>query len=139
MIQNRVIREFNLEMERAKQPGYVSRYDDIDVDDTTIHAHAPHGGAPPAHYRPAASKEPSTSKEATVRLAPRESADSPTNAAAARVQSPEPYPRPPHRLPAAQQPADQTRGGNPPPGAGAQQPGPLAAAPKPSTFGAGLF
>ncbi len=28
MIQNRVIREFHEELERAKQPGYVSRYDD---------------------------------------------------------------------------------------------------------------
>jgi stage V sporulation protein G len=28
MIQNRVIREFELEMERSQQPGYVSRYDE---------------------------------------------------------------------------------------------------------------
>src|SRR4029077_15370173 len=33
MIQDRVIREFREELERAKQPGYVSRYDDFDVDD----------------------------------------------------------------------------------------------------------
>jgi stage V sporulation protein G len=33
MIQERVIREFHLEKERAKQPGYVSRYDDFDHDD----------------------------------------------------------------------------------------------------------
>lgn len=32
MIQNRVIEEFHLEQERAKQPGYVSRYDDFDID-----------------------------------------------------------------------------------------------------------
>jgi stage V sporulation protein G len=31
-IQNRVIEEFRLEQERAKQPGYVSRYDDFDID-----------------------------------------------------------------------------------------------------------
>ena len=31
-IQNRVIEEFQLEQERAKQPDYVSRYDDFDVD-----------------------------------------------------------------------------------------------------------
>ncbi len=32
MIQNRVIEEYQLEQERAKQPDYVSRYDDFDVD-----------------------------------------------------------------------------------------------------------
>lgn len=32
MIQNRVIDEFRAEQERAQQPGYVSRYDDYDVD-----------------------------------------------------------------------------------------------------------
>ena len=32
MIQNRVIQEYYQEIERAKQPGYVSRYDDIDFD-----------------------------------------------------------------------------------------------------------
>ena len=33
MIQNRVIAEFHTEMERAKQPGYTSRYDeDYDFD-----------------------------------------------------------------------------------------------------------
>lgn len=33
MIQSRVIEEFQLEQDRAKQPGYVSRYDDFDLDD----------------------------------------------------------------------------------------------------------
>jgi hypothetical protein len=33
MIQNRVLQEFRLEQERAKQPDYVSRYDDFDADD----------------------------------------------------------------------------------------------------------
>lgn len=33
MIQERVIREFYEEQERAKQPGYVSRYDDVDFDE----------------------------------------------------------------------------------------------------------
>jgi len=32
MIQNRVIKEFYLEQDRAHQPGYVSRYDDFDSD-----------------------------------------------------------------------------------------------------------
>lgn len=33
MIQDRVIREFHQELEQAKLPGYVSRYDDFDHDD----------------------------------------------------------------------------------------------------------
>jgi stage V sporulation protein G len=32
-IQEKVIAEFALEQERAKEPGYVSRYDDVDYDD----------------------------------------------------------------------------------------------------------
>jgi stage V sporulation protein G len=32
MIQDRVIHEFHMELERAKQPGYVSRYDEFDHD-----------------------------------------------------------------------------------------------------------
>jgi stage V sporulation protein G len=37
MIQQRVISEFELELERAKQPGYTSRYDDIDLDTPEPH------------------------------------------------------------------------------------------------------
>jgi len=32
MIQNHVIKEFEAEIDRAQQPGYVSRYDDFDID-----------------------------------------------------------------------------------------------------------
>ncbi|MCA9235440.1 MAG: SpoVG family protein [Planctomycetales bacterium] len=32
MIQDRVVQEFEAELERSKQPGYVSRYDDFDID-----------------------------------------------------------------------------------------------------------
>jgi stage V sporulation protein G len=45
MIQDRVIREFREELERAKQPGYVSRYDDFDIDD------APPARPPRGHNR----------------------------------------------------------------------------------------
>jgi stage V sporulation protein G len=59
MIQDRVIREFYVELDRAKQPGYVSRYDDIDGDDSTTHAHPAHPAAvPQAHYRVAAATPP---------------------------------------------------------------------------------
>jgi stage V sporulation protein G len=34
MIQERVIRSFDEELERSKMPGYVSSYDDFDVEDT---------------------------------------------------------------------------------------------------------
>jgi stage V sporulation protein G len=44
MIQDRVIREFYEEQERAKLPGYVSRYDDVDMDD----------GPRQPHFKPAA-------------------------------------------------------------------------------------
>lgn len=50
MIQNRVISEFRAELERAKQPGYVSRYDDDyddDVDTSTLLSREEPAGAPP--------------------------------------------------------------------------------------------
>jgi stage V sporulation protein G len=39
MIQDRVIREFYEEQERAKLPGYVSRYDDVDFDEPPRQPH----------------------------------------------------------------------------------------------------
>lgn len=36
-IQERVVREFQAELERAKQPGYVSSYDDFDHDEIIVH------------------------------------------------------------------------------------------------------
>ena len=74
MIQEEVIREFELEIERAKEPGYVSRYDDFDedVDDSgrvnrvdqshestsVASPHIPPQGRP---YRPSPPKTPSVS------------------------------------------------------------------------------
>jgi stage V sporulation protein G len=69
MIQNRVIAEFRTELERAKQPGYVSRYDDDyddDVDTTTYappeEAHAvppvPASLPPGVHAQPAQPQPP---------------------------------------------------------------------------------
>ncbi len=43
MIQEHVVREFKEEIERAKQPDYISRYDDFDVD-----VHEPRPVAPPS-------------------------------------------------------------------------------------------
>lgn len=75
MIQERVVREFYCELDRAKQPGYVSRYDDIDLDDVTIHMHGSHSGSvPAAHHRPHPAREASGPASAS----PREAANRPS-------------------------------------------------------------
>jgi stage V sporulation protein G len=53
MIQERVVREFLEERQRAKQPGYVSRYDDFDVDDLVParHSRQPDRSHPTTNYR----------------------------------------------------------------------------------------
>lgn len=63
MIQNRVIAEFQAELERAKQPGYVSRYDDDydSLDDDYRDAVESDSTAPPrakgtTHIEPAATE-----------------------------------------------------------------------------------
>lgn len=52
-IQSRIVEEFHEECERAKQPGYVSRYDDFDLDDesyrTSHVSHDSHDDAPTPH------------------------------------------------------------------------------------------
>jgi stage V sporulation protein G len=65
MIQDCVIREYEAELERAKQPDYVSRYDDFDLDygecrrapaaagESRVDG-AHRDGAPASHYRAAA-------------------------------------------------------------------------------------
>lgn len=91
MIQNHVIEEFKHEIERAKQPGYISRYDDFDIDfDDTQHApktetrvdqahgqqekHSPHSGGETPHTSsqsgspsptPKSASKPSTPPEET--------------------------------------------------------------------------
>ncbi len=67
MIQNRVIEEFHIEQDRSKQPGYVSRYDDFDLDDVVpAPKHAPR--AEPA----AAPKAPAPSEQAHLQPATQE-------------------------------------------------------------------
>jgi stage V sporulation protein G len=72
MIQHRVIQEFRVEVDRSKQPGYHSTYDDYD-----------HDVELPVE-RPADAKR---------EVAPRTST---------QVQPPEPQPRSPHKVPAPQ-------------------------------------
>ena len=45
MIQQAVIREYSLELERAKQPGYVSRYDEEYLDTSSAPLHASSGAS----------------------------------------------------------------------------------------------
>jgi stage V sporulation protein G len=61
MIQNRVIVEYRTELERAKQPGYASRYDDDyddDVDAATLAAQEPRHSAGQPVAPPAPSSQP---------------------------------------------------------------------------------
>jgi stage V sporulation protein G len=58
MIQDHVINEFFDELDRSKQPGYVSRYDDVDMDfqddsNDAIPARARETRVDRAHQRPA--------------------------------------------------------------------------------------
>lgn len=58
MIQQAVVREYSLELERAKQPGYVSRYDEEYIDTTTaVHASSAAVPSGPASSLPATTIE----------------------------------------------------------------------------------
>jgi stage V sporulation protein G len=82
MIQEHVINEFYDELDRAKLPGYVSRYDDVDID-----FQEEHGESGPQrsretrvdrpHHRPAPHESQAKSSESAPRNAPpREKGDS---------------------------------------------------------------
>ncbi len=79
-IQDKVIAEFALEQERAKLPGYVSRYDDVDYEDDTGSAVRQRPGAPHYPLKPSSEDTP---------LPPHKLAES----------LPAEYPRPPHQRP----------------------------------------
>jgi stage V sporulation protein G len=81
-IQEKVIAEFVLEQERAKLPGYVSRYDDVDYDDESSNVVRQRPGAP--HYP---LKPPPDSMTPPLPQSP-------------EAQPPE-YPRPPHQRPSS--------------------------------------
>lgn len=87
MIQERVVAEFYAERERAKQPGYVSRYDD-GYDDEAMEARSPAAVAPrrtPAPRKPLPTPDPETARHL----------DEPAPA----------EPPPPHRKPSGQEAA----------------------------------
>jgi stage V sporulation protein G len=84
MIQDRVIKEYEVEVERASQPGYMSRYDDdYGLDE-----------GPDADF------DDQTSEGDTQR---EEAARTESGHERAQVQPPEKEPRPPHKPPASQQ------------------------------------
>lgn len=78
MIQERVIQEFHEELERAKQPDYVPRYDDYDMDEP-----------PPPKFARGSGRSHPTTHYARSGSEP-----------ASRVQAAEPSPRAPHKPPA---------------------------------------
>ncbi|MCE9548581.1 MAG: septation protein SpoVG family protein [Planctomycetia bacterium] len=135
MIQQRVIAEFALEQERAKQPGYVSRYDDIDYDTPE-----PHVRVTPQH----APTQPAARQDAPRQDAARQ--DAPRQAPPAPHVSPQKIdrggatpPAPPDRgrvEPAASEPPPPHRPRQaPPPGRGTTTPH----RPEPREFGEGIF
>lgn len=109
MIQNRVIAEFKGELERAKQPGYATRYDeDYDLDFEPLDVETPPRVTPAPVAAPAPVPEP-----ARERILAQDQGRTHVSQPAEQV------PRPPHRAP-SQQPANATpqRRGNDQFGAG---------------------
>ena len=94
MIQDRVIREFREEIVRAKQPGYVSRYEDFDHEDVVSPTHAsPHASGRPARRESTNGDRPAPPREPVVYTRP-------GSEPASRVQPAEPHqPGPPHKIP----------------------------------------
>jgi stage V sporulation protein G len=114
MIQESVIREFYDEIERAKQPGYISRYDDFDVE----YAEAPKArpnriDSPHSAPAPMSRKSPSIVHSSTARSgsAPKAPVNPP---AANRPAEPRPERRndPPATLPRPAGAAEMPKGGN---------------------------
>ncbi len=94
-IQEKVIAEYLLEQERAKLPGYVSRYDDVDYDDEAHGVPRQRPGAP--HY--------------PLKAAPETAPSPPVNHAEER---PPEYPRAPHQRPNSIPPPPNPGISNPP-------------------------
>ena len=93
MIQTRVIAEFRVEQERAKQPGYVSKYDD-DYDDD-IDAEPDSAGRAPR-------------RRGTLQHAP-PSAHPVARSPTVHAQPAQPQPPPPHIAPARSEPPEFSR------------------------------
>jgi hypothetical protein len=86
MIQNRVIAEYRGELERAKQPGYQSRYDDFDIDDAppTRPARGHNRSHPTTNYvRPGSERASHVQQAQSAPPAPHKPAPAPVPQAAA--------------------------------------------------------
>ncbi len=116
MIQERIIREFREEQQRAKLPGYVSRYDDFDV----------HDFPPPRHSRAPGRTHPTTNYI-------RPAHDSAPREMAPMQLTEQPMPMP-HKKPMAQAASSPVSSG-----AADNSDGAAAADAAPKNFGAGIF
>ena len=135
MIQDRVIREFHAELERAKLPNYKSRYDDFDIEEP--YAPPPRQAKPQRRDMHAAHRGADYAGPAVYAR--------PGSEPASQVQPPEQQPRAPHKAPAVHQPAAHQPAAQPSQvAASASPPGaPIPAARSPRAdgdgFGAGIF
>lgn len=124
MLQERVIQAFRDEQERAKQPGYVSSYDDFDEE------------LPPARrYGERKESAPVTSK-------PRLPSHKPVERPAAErtvVQPAEPEPRGPHKAPAHAVSLSPSAASSASAASAVTPPATSAGPPKRSEFGAGIW
>jgi stage V sporulation protein G len=98
MIQSRVIAEYRTELDRSKQPGYVSRYDedyDDDIDVATYQEQAHPAPPPPAAMPPAVGTQPAQGSPPAPHILP------PAPAGGKSVSGGGPhFTSPPHREPA---------------------------------------
>lgn len=103
MIQNRVIAEFQSELERATEPGYVSRYDDAYGEDDPPERKAPSGGevsrpaetsseSPATAPQPAETPPPAPDAEESPRVKPEKT----------HIEPAATEPRGPHKTPSRQ-------------------------------------
>lgn len=108
MIQQKVIEAFNLEQERAKQPGYVSSYDDFD--DDVAPAPRRSNGARYGDQRQGDQQNGDrrhSDRGTTIRKMPPQdppAGGAPSSTAIQKVEPPESEPRPPHNPEAAAKP-----------------------------------
>lgn len=99
MIQSRVIAEFQSERERAKEPGYVSKYDEQYPEDAETSVWLPPAADESTPPKPGAARPESPPLE------------SPRLPEGSHVEAAEPEPPPPHSPPSSRQPGDKKKGG----------------------------
>ena len=138
LIQQRVIQEFHDEQERAKQPGYVSRYEDFDPEDSWAPGAGPKSGM--AGAGPKGSSGTCNSKSHRPRPPQAATHEAPANFVrpgsepASQIQPGEQQPRAPHRIPATVPAA-----ASPSPSAARAIPSSATAKSPDDEFGAGIF